>query len=216
MNQIDTIAALITARYGAATWEAALERLDSMLKGPSETCDFDLIEGIVHRGLTDEDRALRFVDYPTTPELPCSAHTVGTIDRARAHAINPNMRARGLRDTVSAQQQPEHLDDGFGDLAPSPAELFINARLKLETHRLQHLVIAFHPVYGEYDLLTNRRRAVCRNCGPVFGWDAEIGHDAGLSDALVAVAHQYEIFAAMPDHRLRGYSHAHQAERNDP
>lgn len=201
---------------GLGSVEEALERLHSMLRGPSETCDYELIESIVNRGLIDDPRHRTRVGYPSTPGLPCSTHAVGITDRAQALADQAPISAPGLKDTVSARQQAKDLEDGFGDLEPSPAQRFITARLKIAIDRLQHLVIAFHPVYGEYDLLTNRRRAVCRNCGPVFGWDAEIGHDAGLSDALVAFAHQYEIFAAMPDHRLSGSSHAHRAGRNEP
>lgn len=199
-----------------ADLEDALRRLDQMVKGPSETCDFELIESIVNRGLIDDAQHRTRVGYPSTPTLPCSTPTVGVTDRAQALADQARISAPGLKDTVRARQQAKEIEDGFGDLEPSPAQRFITARLKIATERLQHLVIAFHPVYGEYDLLTNRRRAVCQNCGPVFGWDAEIGHDAGLSDALVAVAHQYEIFAAMPNHRLSRPSHAAQAERNDP
>lgn len=134
--------------------------------------DHDLIEDIVVSGLNAAPKHNRSEDGSPWA-VPCTMPPLGVIERAQALAdgeVRPSARTQSVAAALGAQ------DLEWVDV------------LQFE------LIKLFHPVYAELDFLTLRIQGICRNCGPVLGWDAELEYPPLVTLPTVATRHHLDIY----------------------
>lgn len=157
--------------------EEALKRMDEILKGNSEQCDIDLIGDVVARGLAEAPRHTHRRNLSTLT-LPGGAQPLGILNRAQALAdgeVRTSTHAQSVTTTFEAHD------------------------LEWVDVRQFELIKVFHPVYAELDLLTLRIQGICRNCGPVLGWDAELEYVPLVTLPTVATRHHLDIYRRRAD-----------------
>lgn len=134
--------------------------------------DHDLIEDIVVSGLDAAPKHNGSGDGSPWV-IPCTTPPLGVLERAQALAdgeVRPSAHTRSVATVLGAQD------------------------LEWVDVRQFELIKLFHPVYAELDLLTLRIQGICRNCGPVLGWDAELEYVPLVRLPTVATRHHLDIY----------------------